>query len=130
MLNRKIEEYAQNLSKDFSLTETAIGDTAKKLPALKIKWIMCRFSVEKKLERLKEQRKEMIEEYTERYGKQGTPKFLTQKTVEKEDDILLLDRQIDQQKDLYRFLDIAVTDILKSISFDVKNSISIMQMEG
>jgi hypothetical protein len=130
VLCEQVLKYAEQIERDFALTEVAIGNVSKKVPGLKCKWFGIQMAEEKKLDRLKEERKKAIEEYTEQFGDRGKLKFKVQREAESDKRIVVMDKRIAQQKEIVRFLDKVVREIVCGIGWSISNAIKIMQIES
>jgi len=128
-INPKIEVYNKELIEDIKLSEMNIKQKSLETPALKAKWLRKFFAEqwhEKKLARAKEI---LTEEYIKNHGKMGVAKFRVQGEAEQSTEILAIDRELIQQRELLRYLD-SVLKIMSSFGFDTKNVIDIMKLEN
>lgn len=126
LLPKKIIRFTEEAEQDFQLNELNIREKTLECSMMKIKWLKKLFteqSILKKLEELLESKRN----YAIENGDVNLPKFQKALDVNKREDIVKLEENIKDQKEVIRFVD-GVLRIANGFNFDLKNSIDYIKL--
>lgn len=129
LLCDRIKEFNKILEEDLKLTDINIKEQSLKTPAIKARWLQYSFEEHAYLKKLEKAKDLLFEQYYQKFGKPGVPKYVTEKEVENQKEIIAMDQAIKEQKEILRYLE-GVLNIMKGYGFDIKNSIDIIKLES
>jgi hypothetical protein len=129
LLNDRILEFNELLKVDLKLNDMNIKEQSLKTPAIKAKWLQYSFEESAYLRKLEKTKGLLFDQYYNKHGKPGVPKYVTEKEIESTNEIMAMDEAIKEQKNTIRYLD-GVLTIMKTVGFDIKNSIDIIKLEN
>lgn len=124
----KVQRLHEELLSDIKLNELNISDKTKECPALKAKWLMVHLRERKSLRSLEESVGAFTEEYVKNFGKEGVPKIKTRMEAESSEGIKRIRKAMEDQKEVVEYMD-GVMKIMYSFGFEIKNVISLLQLE-
>jgi hypothetical protein len=129
ILDTRLVEMNNELVNDLKLDDISIKEKSLKAPALKAKWLQVFFEEDAYLKKLERARDELFDQYVKEHGEKNIPKYVTEKEVEKSEDLKALDIAIKQQRNVIRFVEGAL-ELMRQFGWDIKNSISLIQLEN
>lgn len=110
------------------LTEFNIQEKAMLSANIAHGWVTTLFGEEAALKRLETKKEQMEEAFVKKYGKKDTPRWETTEVMAKDEKIKAIEAAIEEQADICRYLTETVK-IIKQSQWDIKNVVSIMQLE-
>ena len=126
----KLEKLFEEAKNDFNLSVLNISDKTREVPALKNKWCFKIITEEKLLKKMEDTLEQMVDMYIEaNRGKPGGA-ARAQLTANKQEDIAKLQKQISQQKEILRFLQLLLDNQIKTYTWDIKNAIEQQKLEN
>jgi len=129
ILPKRVQELAEELKSDLKVTEFNIKEKTLITPALKTKWLMLHLSEEKTLNRLKDEKDRLVEEYISKHGKPEVARFRTDKEAKDSESVATIEKAIKNQTEIVRFC-FEAREIMKSFGYDLKNAVDIIKMEN
>lgn len=130
-MNELFIKYNEELTSDTQVDETNIKDQQMKLIANKHKWASRLIQAKQeftKLEKLKFQTIEGLSQKIQSSSNVKVTDVTARRAAESHDAIKPLIEKLDEQKLLIEYLE-RVQDIMKSMTYDIKNIIDILKLE-
>jgi len=128
-LSKRMDELFEDAQKDLDLNEMNIREKALGAPGIRAKWGCIRFAEESLLNKLKNKRENLIDNYTTEFGELGKPKFQLKNELLQSDEIIKIDKIIRGQKEIVNFV-LEMNKTFSQFGFDIKNSLEIMRLES
>ena len=128
-LPKRLVELQNEVVQDLELNDINLHDKSMKCPGIKCKWTQIFFEEEQILKQLEEKLERDIEEYIEKHGKMGIPKFKSDAEARKSEAIQKIEKAIKQQKLVVRYLS-DIVKIVNNFGYDIKNSTDILKLEN
>lgn len=129
----KLTEYSNELKEDVSINEFNLRDIQMKLPAIRHKWVARLMMNKFELEKMKELRAQTKYKIIDKL-KEESPTILSEmslnKMAENNNTIEKIDISLKNKKLIIEFLEKVVDEVLKGITFDIKNLIRIIELEN
>ena len=129
ILDSRIIELNEALTKDLELTDLSIKSKSLETPAIKAKWLQIFFEENAYIKKLEGAKDALFDQYVKEHGTPDVPKYVTEKEIEKSSDLKKLESAIKEQKNVIRYVE-GVLDIMRGFGWDIKNSISLIQLEN
>ena len=123
-----IDQYAKELEFDTQVDSTNIMEKQLAAPNIKHKWLYRSVMSKKRLLALSYQKEDLINEKLKSSNLPISNPTI-KKNLERQPDIMELDREIRQQEILVDYMDNAVKQ-LNQIGFDYKNIVELMKLEN
>lgn len=127
--NDVLKELHAEALKDFSLTDSNLGDKLKMVAGLKTKWVELWIRYRRKLDSLYEARKLFKEKYILEHGRPDIPKTKTEKEASSDASIQQLDVAIKKMHDVVDYLN-ETKNIAHSFSFDTGRVMDMVKVES
>lgn len=125
----RLIEFKKEFVNDVELKELNISQRTLATPALKTKWLMIYLEEKNMLKKLRDKKKDLSEKYINEHGKPGVPRIVTEKALERSNELIQLDDIIFQQSLVVEFLENTLK-IITSYTYDIKNAIEIIKVES
>lgn len=128
-LPERVKELAVEFNSDLSLNDMNLKEKTLLCPTIKCKWSQINYEECHLLKKMESARTTLIENYVSQYGQQGIPKFKTEQEAKTNEKIIMLDKAIEEQKDITRFLD-SVMKIVLGFGYDVRAAVDMTKLEN
>jgi hypothetical protein len=129
IIPERVKELAGEFNNDMALNDMNLKEKTLLCPTIKCKWSQINYEEIHLLKKMEQARAALMESYVSQYGQQGVPKFKTEQEAKQNDKIKTLDKAIEEQKDVNRFLD-GVMKIVLGFGFDIKSAVDMTKMEN
>lgn len=129
ILPERVKELAIDFNSDLSLNDMNLKEKTLLCPTIKCKWSQINYEECHLLKKMENIRATMVETYVSQFGQPGVPKFKTEQEAKLDDKIAKLDKGIEEQKDVVRFLD-SVMKIALGFGYDIKSAVDMTKMEN
>jgi hypothetical protein len=127
-LSPRILKLHDAVAESLLLTEFNIQEKSLVSANIAHGWVTTLFAEESVLKKLEDKKEQLEAAYLQKYGKPDIPKYKIADEMEKNDQIKKLTIAIDEQTEVVRYLN-EVVKIVKQGQWDIKNAISVMQLE-
>lgn len=129
IIPERVKELAVEFNSDMSLNDMNLKEKTLLCPTIKCKWSQINYEETHLLKKMEQARMTLMENYVLSYGQPGIPKFKTEQEAKQNDKIKALDKAIEEQKDVNRFLD-GVMKIVLGFGFDIKSAVDMTKLEN
>jgi hypothetical protein len=129
ILPERVKEFASEFNDDLKLNDMNLKEKTLLCSTIKCKWSQINYEECHLLKKMESTKSTLIETYVSQFGKPGIPKFRTEQEAKLDDKISRLDRAIEEQKDITRFLD-SVMKIVLGFGYDIKSAVDMTKMEN
>lgn len=127
--NKKLNKIYSEIVEDFKLTIVNFTEKSRECPGLKSKWFY-RLTVEESLlKKLEEKLQLSISKYVAENSTNRTGSYRAQNDAQNDESVIVLKKQIKWQKEVIRFMQMAIDKTVAPFGFDVKNVIESRKME-
>lgn len=129
----KLKELTEELYKDVTINEFNLREVQMRLPAIRHKWVARLMSNKFEHEKMKELRGSTKHKLIEKIKNEAQfmlSDLALNKQAEDSEIIAKIDSSLKNKKLIIEFLERVVDEVLKGITFDIKNLIRIIELEN
>ena len=126
----RLEKLYQEMVNDFHIDIMNLHEKKFQIINAKIKWCKILVDEEKRLRRLQETVDQMIDMYIDKNKSQRGGELKAKLDAENVEDIVKLRKEIIREKDIIRFLTLAMDTTVKPANWDLKNIIEAQKLEN
>jgi hypothetical protein len=128
LLPKRILEIQKEFVEDLKLNDFNIHEKSMECAGIKGKYLSILFEEDAYLTKLQNTEELLIEQYVEKYGARGVPKFKAENESRNDEDIAKIQKAIKNQKEVCRFID-GLYKIVSAFGFEIKNAAEILKLE-
>jgi len=128
LLPKRILEIQKEFVEDLKLNDFNIHEKSMECAGIKGKYLSILFEEDAYLTKLQNTEELLIEQYVEKYGARGVPKFKAENESRNDEDIAKIQKAIKNQKEVCRFID-GLYKIVSAFGFEIKNATEILKLE-